>query len=84
MYKYYFKIFFFFSVFYSNQYNSQSFSVNLSPQIDTICDLEALSFTANVQNCPSISLVSWLLNGLVVNSGNNLVFDTPDFSKEIY
>jgi gliding motility-associated-like protein len=81
MYKYYFKIFFFFSVFYSNQYNSQSFSVNLSPQIDTICELESLSFSANVQNCPSISLVSWLINGFVVNSGNNLVFDTTGFQQ---
>lgn len=81
MYKYYFKIFLFFSVFYSNQYNSQSFSVNLSPQVDTICELESLSFSANVQNCPSISLVSWLLNGLVVNSENILVFDTTGFQQ---
>ena len=81
MYKYYNKILFLFSIFFSNQVNSQSFSVNLSPQTDTICDLEALFFTANVQNCPSISLVSWLLNGLVVNSENNLVFDTTGFQQ---
>ena len=74
-------LFLFFNIVLVQTVFGQNFNVSLSNQANAICENDSLSVTVGVQNCPTINLITWLINGSTVNSGNSLVFDTTGFQQ---